>query len=149
MSAFSNCCACASPDLDARCLPRALVWCGHACRCCAQDSKFGGKVRSGSEYYNNWDKAANQLIKEIEQEEAEGDANQGRMTGSQTAGSKAQVPIRVTRVAPGMTAAERTVLAEDEKAKGNEFFRWAAQLPSCPHLATASAPAGNHCSAAH
>ncbi|KAJ9530651.1 hypothetical protein QJQ45_014808 [Haematococcus lacustris] len=127
----------------------ALAACGNG-KAVKQDSKFGGQVRSGSDYYQKWDKFAQTAAAEEDQ----GDSSSSR---SQTAGQQgsqpnpaaaaARVPgtqgarpqglsstagasgaeltrLRIQANLSSLSPSELQLMAEQEKSKGNEAFRW-------------------------
>ena len=110
-----------------------------------QDSKFGGQVRSGKDYYQAWDKFADKALTEGDSDDEEDSAGQrdtkavpkpktadaaaaaaAAAGASSTAPAPARGPALTERLIAanaGLTPQEKEFNANAEKVKGNEFFR--------------------------
>ena len=107
-----------------------------------QDSKFGGQVRSGKDYYQAWDKFADKALTEGDSDDDEDSAGQ-RDTKAASAVPKPKSTVadaavsasvgapvrgpalteRLIAANAGLTPQEKEFNANAEKVKGNEFFR--------------------------
>lgn len=107
------------------------------------DSKFGGQLRSGPDYYQKWDKFAEEEVKKITEEEINPDPRAVKApanTASTAAGGEEPVPTtagakgatltsKLIQVNADLTPVERAWHAEQEKIKGNESFRCVHERP--------------------
>eukprot|EP00798_Chlamydomonas_sp_ICE-L_P013753 gene13753-19657_t len=98
-----------------------------------KDSKFGpGTVRSGKEYYKDWDKFADEEADSDDEDEVAAPAVKKPATPAAGDAAAAPAPAgprgpeltnRLIELNAGLSEAERMWNAEREKEKGNECFR--------------------------
>lgn len=112
------------------------------------DSKFGGQVRSGKQYYEKWEEFANKaLVEEVEEDKPATATTTATGTTNGTTSSLGSGPQLTQRLielnVASLTEEERAWNAEQEKVKGNESFRaheYAQASKPAPLCRPAAAP---------
>ena len=124
----------------------------------SQDSNFGGQVRSGKDYYQAWDKFAENEAGDSDDDEPQQQklataAVPKPRAAADTVVAASSAPTRgpalterLIAANQGLSRQEKEFNANSEKIKGNEFFRseqrgaggpfmgWLALIPWGPHF---------------
>lgn len=105
-----------------------------------QDSNFGGQVRSGKDYYQAWDKFAENEAGDSDDDEPHqkpaAAAAVPKPHAAEAAGAPSSAPARgpalterLIAANQGLSRQEKEFNANSEKIKGNEFFRSESEGP--------------------
>eukprot|EP00892_Ulva_mutabilis_P008132 jgi/Ulvmu1/5691/UM024_0038.1 len=89
------------------------------------DSSVGLNARSGSEYYDKWDKLAEaELLKlDVQDKPTCCETTTAALNASSQTAANPENTQRICRAAEGLSLAERQRQAESERHKGNDYFR--------------------------
>ena len=94
------------------------------------DSKFGGQVRSGKDYYDNWDKFTKDELRKMDEGDGRPplveEVGAGAAAGAAAVNKAASGPAYTAALREanaGASEVERRWLAERQKEKGNECFK--------------------------
>lgn len=86
-------------------------------------------MRSGTDYYRNWDKLASDLEKQGDEPEGEAlKAQQDRVEAANTAARGPEHTNKLIEMNRDLSEGERAWHSEQEKVKGNECFRCVAAV---------------------